>query len=676
MRSNASDSVSDIRHREDIDGLRAIAVIPVVLFHLGVPGFSGGFIGVDVFFVISGFLITSIVNREIRQGTFSLFAFYERRVRRILPALFAVAAATSIASVFVFLPQHLAAYGRSLVTTMVFLSNVGFWRSAGYFDAASHTNPLLHTWSLAVEEQFYLSFPLFLLVFRKSSMPRLVAVTGLAAAGSFVLSAWALWDHPYADFYLGPTRAWELALGCILALAKWKPAEREIYRSALATAGLLMICYSVTAFSYATPFPGPNAALPCVGAALIIFAGCAGQNRIARMLTLKPLVFVGVISYSLYLWSWPIQAYANYLVPEGLNAGATALVLLFSLIVSAASWRYVERPFRGKDALLQRKTIFACSTALAASLSVAGSVFSFTGGLPQRMSPATAASVAELTASVDDPDQNHCYESLLGATGDRVLCPIGAKKIKADFLLWGDSHAAALAFGIGVSASRHGRAGVWGFVPGCAPLLDVSNSIVPDCKRLNDSMLQIALGTDVRDVFLAANWAYAAEGASYMRGGSRGARLTDADSPFEWRHGAAENRAAFDRGIERLVHRLVLADKRVVLLASVPELKSNAPETLAKNAMWASTLDTRVERTEFLERQKYVFAEFHNLEAKYRISIVYPHVALCAETRCEIALNGKLLYKDDNHLSKFGAIYVASSLENALFGAHVTRDEH
>ena len=252
-----------------------MAVVPVVFYHAGVPGFGGGFVGVDVFFVISGYLITSLISEEIRQGRFSIVTFYERRVRRIFPALVLVLSVSSVLATWLLLPGQFNSFAKSLFATMFFASNVLFWRETGYFAAPASEQPLLHTWSLAVEEQFYVVFPLVLIVIHRWLKGRWVAWLAPLAILSFALSVWGVGHKPGATFYLAPTRAWELLLGSLLALEAFPRLPNRLLMEVLAAVGLGLIAWGVVELSATSPFPGLNALYPCLGAALVIYSGQA-----------------------------------------------------------------------------------------------------------------------------------------------------------------------------------------------------------------------------------------------------------------------------------------------------------------------------------------------------------------------------------------------------------------
>jgi len=431
-------------YRPEVDGLRALAVLPVILFHAGLPGFAGGFVGVDVFFVISGFLITSIIAAELDTGGFSVVRFYERRARRILPALFLVLAVCLPFAWAWMLPRDLGAFADSLAATTGFASNLLFWRSADYFDSAAELKPLLHTWSLAVEEQYYLLFPpLLLLLWR---LPRRLRLAALAALGlaSFGLAQWASGAAPTANFYLLPTRGWELLIGSLLALAG--PALTAPLQGSrpLAEAGgvlgLALLAFAVLAFDRHTPFPGAWALVPTAGAALLIV--CATPATVAgRLLGWRPLVFVGLLSYSAYLWHQPMLALARHRSLEPPGHALLAAVALASLGLAWASWRWVERPFRRPGAL-DRRQVFGFAAVGSAAFLAAGLAGHLAQGFPGRL-PA-AAQLAEL--ELPRADKGWCFHSVdgiaslpVGEAGHR--CWLGAPGAPVRVLLFGDSFA-------------------------------------------------------------------------------------------------------------------------------------------------------------------------------------------------------------------------------------------
>lgn len=338
------------KYRSDIDGLRAVAVLSVVSYHLGISSFRNGFMGVDVFYVISGYLITSLISKDLAAGRFSIVTFYERRTRRIFPALFTVLFFCILAASILFYPEELTRFGKSLLATTFFVSNLYFWHSArpaGYFDTSVAPQPLLHTWSLAVEEQFYLLFPVTLYFLFRWARKRINKYLFIFCALSFVLNLWATQHRPVAAFYWLMPRAWELLLGALLAMKAVPLIQSRTIREILALLGIGMVVTSVWLPLGGLAFPGYIALLPCIGTALVIYAGETGPSFVARFLSLKPVVFIGVISYSLYLWHWPVIVFSQRSPLNFDENGEIAFVILFSVLAAFLSFEFIERPFRG-----------------------------------------------------------------------------------------------------------------------------------------------------------------------------------------------------------------------------------------------------------------------------------------------------------------------------------------
>ncbi len=430
-----------LAYRPDIDGLRAVAVLGVVSCHAGLLA-TGGFVGVDVFFVISGYLITVLILKDLEGGRFSILEFWERRIRRIVPALLVVVVATLAAGWSLLLPHDLASLGRSIVGLDLIVSNVQFWRETGYFEAAAEQKPLLHTWSLAVEEQFYLFVPIFLLLLSRIKQPRrMFAPMALAAALSFGLSVYGTAHHPSATFYLLPTRAWELLVGVLLAM---RPALGDGMSprlkgpgAALGLASILIPCFL---YDETTPFPGLAALPPVLGAALLIASG-SGPGRLpfaSRLLAWRPMVFVGLISYSLYLWHWPLFAFANHEDVRPISAGVRLLLVAASLVLGVISWRYVETPFRTRRLLGSRPRLLTASGLAFAGLLLVGIGLERTRGLEGRHTP---RSKMFADSSRENPGDFHNLE-----IGDIPgnLVPLGVAGRDVELLVWGDSHAVAL----------------------------------------------------------------------------------------------------------------------------------------------------------------------------------------------------------------------------------------
>ena len=371
-----------MKYRAEIDGLRAVAVVPVILFHAGFELFSGGFVGVDVFFVISGYLITTILINDIENQRFSLVAFYERRARRILPALFFVMLACIPFAWMWMLPGQLKDFSQSLLAVSLFGSNFLFYIETGYFHRLAEEKPLLHTWSLAVEEQYYVLFPVFLLCIWRFGKRRVLLLISLFAAMSFILSEWGLKNDATANFYLAPSRVWELFAGSIAAIIAQMRGVRA--NNALSLVGLAAIVVTIFLYDKRVPFPGVFALPPILGVVLLVLYGGKGTIA-ARILSAKPIVGIGLISYSAYLWHQPLFAFARI---YEFKAPSPLLMLALSFLsigLAFLSWRFVEKPFRNKETV-SRTTIFSLSIAFSALMIGIGLVGHSKGGFPERLS--------------------------------------------------------------------------------------------------------------------------------------------------------------------------------------------------------------------------------------------------------------------------------------------------
>lgn len=651
------------RYRADIDGLRAVAIVPVLMCHAGVFGFGGGYVGVDVFFVISGFLISRFICAELERGRFSLTGFYERRIRRIFPALIAVLLAVSLAASCLLLPQDLAPYGRSLAATSLFASNL-FFAKSGYFTPAADELPLLHTWSLAVEEQFYIVYPLFLwAVYRRESKVALALIVTLALA-SLVSAQDLLMAHRDAAFYLPFTRAWELALGCMLAMTRIAPQTRRRTRDAAGITGLAMIACAVVLYSDATTFPGVAALLPCIGTALVIWAGSHGRrNLVGDILTWRPFVLTGLISYSLYLWHWPLLTFVSYFsVPEP-SALAKSAALAASYVLALATWRWIERPFRGRSGLLTRPQLMSGAVAAMGVMLAFGWAAHAERGWPARLEPEVER-IAE-GQSEHDPLGNACFKVDVKAAQLDRLCRIGQLSAPASFIVWGDSHARALIDAMDKAARLSGRAGVMAPHAGCVPLLDIQRSDLPLRSPCNETAAAVVeyvrTHPEIKDVVLISRWALLTEGTYYAPESGKPILLSDGETRAR---GLAENRRVFERALSETVDQLTAAGKHVWIVGPVPEVGIDVPKALANAKRFGFEVDIAPTRAEFDDRQRVTLAILDRVAAKHGATVVPVHEALCNEDTCRVeSRDGRPLYYDDDHLSFAGGREVMPALE-------------
>ena len=348
-----------MKYRAEIDGLRALAVLPVILFHAGFEWFSGGFVGVDVFFVISGYLITTIIISEMAEGKFSIVNFYERRARRILPALFFVMAICVPFAGLWFAPTDLKDFGQSLVAVSTFSSNILFWSESGYFDTAAELKPLLHTWSLAVEEQYYILFPIFLMLTWRLGLKWILILLSIVFFVSLGAAQWGAYNTPSATFFLLPTRGWELLVGVFAAfyLNYNTHLKSHSLNQVLSLLGFGMIVYSIIAFDKTTPFPSLYALIPTIGTGLLILCAVP-KTFVHKLLSLKSIVGIGLVSYSAYLWHQPLLAFARYRYFGEMHDFIIIFLCISALMMAWFSWNFIEKPFKDKSRF-SRNSIFS-----------------------------------------------------------------------------------------------------------------------------------------------------------------------------------------------------------------------------------------------------------------------------------------------------------------------------
>src|SRR5258708_637815 len=543
--------MSSMNYRADIDGLRAVAIIPVLLFHAGTNLFSGGFVGVDVFFVISGYLITSMLVQNLRDGTFSIVSFYERRIRRIFPALFGVIGFSSVVAFTMMMPSDFEEFGKSVVAASLFASNILLFRGRDYFAAPAALAPLLHTWSLSVEEQFYISFPIFLLLVFRFLRKRWIMSIAPIFILSLAASIWGTNKYPLAAFYLAPTRAWELMLGALLAVGAFPSMSNQLVRDIFSIAGLGLIAWGVFTLSPDTCFPGWNALVPCVGAGLIIHIGINVRSFFVRVLENKLLVFLGLISYSLYLWNWVLIVFARYYAVRELSGAETFVVLTASLVIAIGSWHFIEKPFRHRSGAITRNVVLLCAGG-SVFVAVAFGVFVYIkNGMPQRF-PLQVQTILDrhFPSGFFRPACNKTPADI--AKGD--ICEIRDKAASTQsFLLWGDSHATALAHAIDIQAKKGGAAGGLVSYAACPPLLGIAVLDFPNhlCKETNDAALSLIIRTQITTVIMHARWALVVNGTFYRN---------ESRKPFVYSLQAKIFRqdsisAAFDRTLQLLTNR-------------------------------------------------------------------------------------------------------------------------
>ena len=734
-----------LSYRPDIDGLRAIAVLSVVFYHAGL-GFPGGYVGVDVFFVISGYLITSLILKDLERGSFSMAHFWERRIRRIFPALAVMVAVTCLAGWFLLLPEDLAKLGASVIAQSLLVSNFYFWRTTNYFGGANEEKPLLHTWSLAVEEQFYLIFPIALMAFwwawtrwQKAQADRILGTTnhtnlhekveppippidtdknkeaGARLAGqagaafsnpsvsqlardsenislirsadtpssspatshslpataslcdaapstldsglsthpsdnrrwrlfwifvavallSFALSIWGVKAQPFATFFLLPTRAWELLLGSMLAVLPAAVVVRSVaQRNILCLAGLAGIFLPVFLYGEATSFPGPAALPPCLGTVALIWAnshssGASKKGWIVKMLSWNPIVFIGLISYSLYLWHWPVICFSSYWAVAEFTALEKWGIVLASVVFAVASWRWVETPFRKKQCFTTRSHVIGMALFVSLVSGFAGWLCYKSGGFPERVNSQVLAvlenlekdqaerqKLSYLAPNITDYSQANLRN--LPRIGQQDATPLS-------FAVLGDSHAQVAMPLFDELAKKHQKSGVAITYQGTPPLLGwnlTQRGGASNPAGLWNAAFEFIQSEKIQDVFLLGYW------SSYDQG--------KIDS----------------RTVETL-ERFSNAGIKAWILIGAPNYSKNVARMHLRNIFFGRGDFNGRSGKEFEMENSRLFGE---VRRKFPNQIIDSTSSLLAADGMfyRIELNNRLLYFDSNHLTKLG----------------------
>jgi peptidoglycan/LPS O-acetylase OafA/YrhL len=651
-----------MRYRPDIDGLRAVAVTAVVAYHAGVPHSGGGFAGVDVFFVISGFLIGTLVYAEVRDRRFSITTFYARRARRILPALFGILLFCYAAAYALLAPAALQRLAWGALAAITSSSNLYFWRTSNYFASESAVNPLVMTWSLGVEEQFYIVFPWLMLLLRGVRWRMQFSILGGLSALSLAASIWTSLHHPDAGFFSLPTRAWELGAGVLLALLEANGSlliltRRPQVRGVLGVIGFGMIAWAVVALDKDVPFPGYAALWPVLGATLIILARGGLANR---LLSLKPVVFVGRISYSWYLWHWPLLSFARICAATKLSTAAGVSLALVSFGCAVLSYRFVERPFR-KSPPADAKQLGGYA-AFAVVLMAPPAIAIATGGFPWR-----SAQVQEVERTPSDLDSSGCLvtEPYAAIPLTPPCVPVGQSRAVA---LIGDSHAIQLTGALRTLGQSAGYR-LLIFTKGwCPPLEGVSRGIegTPDfalhCATFNRERLNyIVNDPNIQAVVAAGYWSYALQpetkAARYVAGNRDPRTVSETESG-----------ELLERGLDAMAGELEGAGKTLYLVQDNPDFSFDPPDLFETNLLASRLAVARLVHSSALPYREGL-GPFPSSpafkEARRRIARVASrhkgtHVidlqeALCSETGCKYALGKDLLYVSPMHLSRLGA---------------------
>ncbi|MDF1756032.1 MAG: acyltransferase family protein [Verrucomicrobiales bacterium] len=644
-----------IPYRADIDGLRAVAVLPVLFFHAAL-GFPGGYVGVDVFFVISGYLIGSLVIKEIEAGTFSMVNFWERRIRRIFPALSVVVMACLVAGYFWFIPQHFEELGQSAIAQPLLCANFYFWRQTGYFETVSEFQPLLHTWSLAVEEQFYVLFPpLLLLALRWGKS---FAIKGVIAfiVISLALSVYLTAAYPSFSFFLIASRVWELDLGVLLAILPARKFLAPLWNELMAWLGLGLILWAVFFYSSSTPFPGVAALAPCLGTALLINFNTGTPTSIGRLLSLKPVVYIGKISYSLYLWHWPLIVFVKYLSMSEVTQTKLVVTLLASFILAVLSWKYVETPFRKKSIFGTRKQIFAFGAVVGGFFVIVGTIMYKTDGYPSRFPPEVVKHQKNDSRFIHTT-QLDCL--LKGESLPTVGAPVSETGPPAT-LIWGDSHATVLLPAVDTIAREANRSVYVAAKPGTVPIAGVYfNEEGKGGTDYGTPVLQFIKDKGIKHVIMVARW----EGYAFIVPGGDLRRLIGDEQTFP--HSPEHAQQVFIRKLRKTVATLLDSGVTVSLFQDVGLQPRDVPSTVAQAASRGLDLNTFAlpieHHREYSKRVNDLIDEaIRGLDVKVIDPLPY---FTNSEGIYLMAKDGQTVYNDRDHVSPFGSLLLRPELE-------------
>ena len=612
-----------IAYRSDIDGLRAIAVLSVIAFHVGVQSLSGGFVGVDIFFVISGYLISGRILSEVENSSFSYADFYLRRVRRIMPAFFVMLAATTTLAGWILYPTDLKAFALALVASVFSVSNIHFWSTQDYF-AAGDVNPLLHTWSLSVEEQFYIILPPLLVFCNRFSKAVGRTCLWIVFGASLLVASVTAFNNPTLAFYWPHTRIWEFLIGTALVRAHLTILNKPYLRQMTAAFGILLLAASVLLMHKRLPFPGVTALPACLGTAAIIAAGKSGPTWVGQLLASWPARWIGVLSYSLYLWHWPLIVFLKEAKPAHyLDLSDKSLFGVSLLVISYISWRFVERPFRVTT--VRRKQTFLAAAGIATALAVCGMVIVSHDGFPDRFSAKERHLVA-FQQHVSPPRARSCFGGFrdeFSAFSTRACLSRDPNRL--DVLLVGDSHANHLWHGL----SRYSGANIMEITAnGCPPLPSSLSSDDPLCRDTARYVFTAIDRYSADVVLLSARWAEA-----------NAAELSQALRHFK------------------------AIGLRTIVAGPIPEYDAELPKLLA---IAERRRDLGLAERHLSRRIQGLDREIQKVARRNGAAYISPYQLLCSNKKgCEqLTPEGAVMQSDYGHLTTEGSDYLARKVFN------------
>jgi peptidoglycan/LPS O-acetylase OafA/YrhL len=662
-----------LKYRPDIDGLRAIAVVSVILAHAGIKWLSGGFIGVDIFFIISGYLITRHVLGSVEEGRFSFADFYIRRMRRLLPALFVVLSSTIPFSWYLLMPDEFTLYAQSLLGSIFFSANLVFWQTTNYFSPSVEQMPLIHIWSLGVEEQFYLFFPIaFLLVFRFARCWMVPAIA-LASIASLGLAEWASYRMPVAGFFLLPFRVWEFGIGALCAIAAHR--RHNIGNRYVSILGLVAIMVANVVFDGATRHPSMLTLLPVLGTAAIIMNDRPDAPGY-RLLALRPIVFIGVISYSLYLWHQPVFAYAR-IVFEASRFEHFIIPIALAVGLSYLSWRFVEEPFRRRPEFARPIGFAKVIAPFAGVLALLGVVF-YAGTFEMQRLP---TDVRAIMLTEGRPQTGAQCQWLPGADLDRLMqnCTFGEGSLR--ILVTGDSHSGTLVQPLKQLAEGDPDISITEVhSAGCMPIRGLYrlDGLSQGCAELMGGLFSAERLETFDTIVLVGRWPRYMNGGGFDNGegGFEGTTFSPVDTqPYRLHRfpppGDEARRERVGAQMQRDIRALLESGKRVILIESVPEVGWDPARLAARHLrltgerMDALSTSFEAYRARTAEYRGYLDAIEDPRFIRFETAALFCGLP-DAPSRCVAINDGSLYYSDNNHLNLFGAERLVDELAEVL----------
>ncbi|TYK65760.1 acyltransferase family protein [Colwellia echini] len=642
-----------MKYRSEIDGLRALAVLPVVLYHAGAKFISGGFLGVDVFFVISGYLITSIIVHDLNKQRFSIAIFYERRARRILPALLVMMVAVIVSGFVLLSPTDLKDLSQSVFATIFFASNIYFYMTSGYFSPAADELPLLHTWSLAVEEQYYIIFPLLLMFFWKKGVSIRVIIYTVSAIAitSFVASYFIAALDTSANFYLLTSRAWELLAGALLALNyKYFDKSGQKVKEVMAAIGLilLLLCYAL--FSNKLPHPSWPTLFPVLATFCIL--AYSRNTLVGKLLSTNILVYFGAISYSLYLWHQPIFAFVRIKDTEEFSLLLATSLVFLTIILSHLTLKYVETPFRNRQ-FLDSRSIYKLSISCIVIFSLLGLGGHFTEGVKARFDDSIDFDSISIS-----PKRYQCHTSGINYLHPDQACNLFDEKPSVAVL--GDSHGVELSYMFGHYLKKYERSLLQLTFSGCPPAIDFDTT-TSGCKQwLRESIIYIIESDEIDTVILTFRH------TAYLSGDNIEASNQQAFDVGPSHHienseglSVKELKNIYYSSFEALVNELISNQKKVVIIGPIPELKSNIKKIITPFSIFNNPVSGVFFETDWVfqnNRSGYINKWLITLSSSIpMVTYLNSNEPFCDDRHCLSVIDGKSMYFDDDHLSLDGS---------------------